>query len=293
MSQAEKLLSKSWVHGIPIALAALLIVSGALKAHQLATEPVAETNLLTSKSFLILIIHCEWVLAAWLLAGICRRAAWWTSIGAFSVFATVALTHVVRGDVSCGCFGSLNVSPWVSLAIDVVAISALLVGREALKVDMVGSRFRVATAAGVLCVLIIPSNWAIASFTPSIVDGAGVIVGADRIVVLEPTEWMGEIFPLARHINGGERLMQGEWEIWLHKSDCEKCVEKLQRFRRNARSARQVVIINVSPLSGEGRDMEACREKEIEYFELSNAFEWFVETPITLSVRQGEVVGVE
>lgn len=292
MSQVEHLPSKHWAHGIPVVLAALLIFSGAFKAHQLATEPVAETSMLTSRWFLLLIIHCEWILAAWLLAGIYRRVAWWSTLVAFSVFATVALTHVIRGDTSCGCFGSLHVSPWVSLAVDVMAIVALAVGRGILTVDTGGGRIRVASAVGVLCSLMIPSTWAIASFEPSIVDSAGVMVGADRMVVLEPSAWMGEKFRLGGYIFEGERLLSGEWEVWLHKSDCRKCNEKLRSFTPGKSSSPSVAIVDVSPKTSR-RDMGQYRELEIEYFALSNAYEWFVETPATVRISQGVVIGVE
>lgn len=46
-------------------------------------------------------------------------------MAAFSAFAAVSLFKAVRGDPSCGCFGSLAVNPWVTWAVDMGVVLAL------------------------------------------------------------------------------------------------------------------------------------------------------------------------
>ena len=89
-------------------LGLLLLVAAGLKAHQLATEPVPETSLLTSRWFLIIWVETEIVLGLWFLTGLARRAAWGAALACFSVFSLVTLYKALSGDVSCGCFGRVE-----------------------------------------------------------------------------------------------------------------------------------------------------------------------------------------
>jgi hypothetical protein len=96
---------------VRIALGILLLTAAALKGHQLATEPVAETSLLTSRWFLITVVEFELFFGLWLLANLASR---WTHRGAlacFAVFTAVSLYKALSGDASCGCFGRVEVNP--------------------------------------------------------------------------------------------------------------------------------------------------------------------------------------
>ncbi len=43
----------------------------------------------------------------------------------FLTFASVSLSQMLNGEVSCGCFGSIPVRPWFTFALDVSAVVAL------------------------------------------------------------------------------------------------------------------------------------------------------------------------
>ncbi len=54
---------------VRVALGLLLLTAAGLKGYQLATEPVAEDGLLTSRWFLIAVVEFELTFSLWLLSG--------------------------------------------------------------------------------------------------------------------------------------------------------------------------------------------------------------------------------
>ncbi len=75
---------------VRIGLGVLLLTAAALKGHQLATEPVAETGLLTSRWFLIGVVEFELFFGLWLLAGLYPKWTWRATLLCFGGFACVA-----------------------------------------------------------------------------------------------------------------------------------------------------------------------------------------------------------
>ena len=114
---------------VRVILAVLLLIAAALKAYQLATEPVANDGIFSYRWSLIFQVEFEIVLGLWLLSGLHRRLAWFISIASFSLFSCVTLYKALSGEASCGCFGKVEVNPWYTLILDVVAVVALLIFR--------------------------------------------------------------------------------------------------------------------------------------------------------------------
>ena len=125
------------------ALGTLLIVAAALKAHQLLTEPVANTDIWSYRPVLILLVECELALGLWLLSGLLPRLAWLTALACFSFFCVVTLYKALTGAASCGCFGSVSVPPWITLlSIDLPAVLALTLFRPQAVLAPVGPLLR-------------------------------------------------------------------------------------------------------------------------------------------------------
>ena len=114
---------------VRIGLGLLLLTAAALKGHQLATEPVAETGLLTSRWFLIAVVEFELFFGLWLMAGLWPKWTWRATLLCFGGFACVALYKALSGEASCGCFGKVPVNPWYTLIVDLCTVAALLVWR--------------------------------------------------------------------------------------------------------------------------------------------------------------------
>ena len=93
----------------------------------------------------------EAALGLWLVSGLLPLSARVFAIITFSIFAFVAFVRGVRGEVSCGCLGSIEVNPWVMLVFDVIALAMLLSVKPR---QMPGRRSRGADLfglAGILC----------------------------------------------------------------------------------------------------------------------------------------------
>jgi hypothetical protein len=110
-------------------LAAFLAVTAALKLHLLVTDPFADIKTGTSLPFLWLAVIVE-LTAVWLVFSKTPQVWKWLSLLVlFSLFALVAGTNVWLGKTGCGCSGAVEISPVWFLAIDLLAIGALVAAR--------------------------------------------------------------------------------------------------------------------------------------------------------------------
>lgn len=74
-------------------------------------------------------VEWELILGLWLLSGKFRGPAWILSLGTFLSFAGVGAYLVWVGQSSCGCFGTIKVSPWHALVLDSVILGLLITVR--------------------------------------------------------------------------------------------------------------------------------------------------------------------
>ena len=88
---------------VRVLLGLLLLTAAALKGLQLATEPVANTSLLTSRWFLVIQVEFEFLFGLWLLSGLRPRATRLLAVALFGAFAAIAAYKGVTGAASCGC----------------------------------------------------------------------------------------------------------------------------------------------------------------------------------------------
>jgi hypothetical protein len=78
-------------------------------------------------------VQIEVVLAAWLILGRWRVAAWMSACLMLTALAALSLTAALRGQSDCGCFGSLKVHPGITTAVNLVALGLLLLFRPTVK----------------------------------------------------------------------------------------------------------------------------------------------------------------
>jgi uncharacterized membrane protein YphA (DoxX/SURF4 family) len=109
-----------------VTLGLLLIVSALLKGHQLATDPFGRTGLPGPRWVGIALVELEFLLGVWLLSGLAAKAASAVATLGFCAFACVSLFKAISGEESCGCFGKVAMSPWISVGISVSAVVSLL-----------------------------------------------------------------------------------------------------------------------------------------------------------------------
>jgi hypothetical protein len=120
------------LHGddvVRLLVGALLLAAAALKGHELATGPVVEQGLLTSRWFLTIAVEFELALGLCLLGGLWKRAVRAVALACFVGFAGLTAYKTWHGDASCGCFGRVSIPPQYTLVLDVAVVVALLAWR--------------------------------------------------------------------------------------------------------------------------------------------------------------------
>jgi thiol-disulfide isomerase/thioredoxin len=106
----------------------VLIVASALKAHQMLTVPIVSQGLWESWVFFLIAVPLEMGLGIWLVSGLFRKAGWLLGVLSFGFFIGVTAYKAVAGELSCGCFGTVSVNPWITLlTIDVPLFLLLLI----------------------------------------------------------------------------------------------------------------------------------------------------------------------
>lgn len=278
-------------------LGILLLVAAVLKGWQLLTEPVANSDIWSYRPFLILTVELELALAIWLLSGVFRKAAWLAGLLCFSFFSMITLYKAVTGAASCGCFGSVQINPWITLfAIDLPAVVALSMFRPAPgKPESVGnSRLRFSTAAMAVLLVGIPAGVAMATYKPTGLTSEGEIIGDSDFVVLEPKGWVGKRFPVLDYVSIGENLAEGEWITVFYYHGCPDCRELLPRIR----GLLLEICARFDGLHVAFIETPPCNERMTEE-NAHDRFRWtklstsrFVITPTIVHISGGKVVAV-
>ena len=274
-------------------LALILLVAAVLKAHQLATEPVANKDIFSYRWSLIAMVEFELVLGIWLLSGLYKRLVWVLVTACLSLFSCVTFYKALSGEASCGCFGTVEVNPWYTLILDVSAVVALLIFRPNLHKRQLTQHYwpRLATMFAITLAIGIPAGLAMGSYTPAALTTEGEIIGSSEFVILEPEEWTGRQFPLINHIDIGNQLAKGDWVVLLYHHDCPQCAEAIPVYEQIGRALAgnenylQIAIIEMPPYGPN----EECRPCFSVHGYLSNTKEWFVTTPVVALLRNGEV----
>ncbi len=106
-------------------LGAILVLAGALKGHQLLTDPSVGLATGFPRELLIGASAFELAFGCWLLGGLYRRLTRWMALAWFTSLAAVALAQAVGGAPSCACLGELHTHPWIMFTIDVASVVAL------------------------------------------------------------------------------------------------------------------------------------------------------------------------
>lgn len=268
---------------MPIAASVLLAAGGLKLAEILMTS--AGTVVPNRNTFLV---AAQVALACWMLMGTWARQAHYSAVAAFALFAGISLYKGLLGYQSCGCFGGLKINPWITFVFDGAMIAALLLARPPQE-HAEQSGWRVAYA--VLAVLALPALMYVVAARTTILRESGQLIGDGAVVILEPDEWPGRVFPLVRHIDIGSKLAEGKWRVVLYHYDCPECRRELPKHEQLARGGERVALIELPPLAPPGQD-PVPRNTACTRGRLSRAKQWFVQTPVSIELADGRVTAV-
>ena len=145
------------------------------------------------------------------------------------------------------------------------------------------------------------------TYQPATLAGDGIILGNDKLVVLDPEKWVGQRMPLLAFIEDDpgqsrpiqkplrDRLARGNWIVLFYRHDCPKCLDELPKYEELGRRSvinpddPRVALIDI-PAYGEVNEFARARSDACVLGRLTNERDWFVETPAQLTLRDGEVM---
>jgi hypothetical protein len=111
---------------VRLLLGSVLVAAGAIKLYELGFEAQDQS---TQTLLLMVFAEFEFLSGLWLLLGLKpEQTRRWTA-AAFAGLALASLFQGLAGKCTCGCFGSLPISPWIALFFDLLAVAALLGSR--------------------------------------------------------------------------------------------------------------------------------------------------------------------
>ncbi len=106
---------------VPTLAAVLLVIASGFKIWQLIAEPDPHLGTIPVSTWVLAsLITGEVVLAWWLCVAHRHRLVLATAAALFTAFAAWTAWQTIRGDLSCGCFGPMQVPPMLMLAIDLL-----------------------------------------------------------------------------------------------------------------------------------------------------------------------------
>lgn len=284
----------------------ILLVAAALKTHQLLTEPIISQVFWESWEFSVLQIPLEMGLGIWLLCGLFRKAAWIIAVLSFGLFIIVTLRRGLIGAESCGCFGTVDVNPWITLSmIDIPLFVGLMLFRPAGEKLLPPPWPSVKHFFGVA----IPTFILIGVIVPVLIFNKPA-EKADRYEVVRPEEWIseertsqektsekqvGKQWPMLKHIDIADSLRSGIAIVLLYRSVCPDCLEAIPLYERMSRElaggkeAIRIAFIEVPPYGPE-QDSSIPAETLCLKGKLDSSKKWYITTPLVVVTLDGSVV---
>jgi hypothetical protein len=245
--------------------------------------------------FRVALINVEFVLAAWVLSRWHLRTARLVLNGVFAIFGVYAIALALGGRRSCGCFGVVEINPWITGSFDLLLATILYWSRSAVrKTFPPGLRLMVVGSCLVLAITCCIAVAANSTKQTQTVSSEKLLIDASRkLVVLEPDSWKGSTFPLAAFINEGTQLMNGDWVVVLYHADCSDCQKAIPAYERMAEANSGKSAIHLAFIALSERDREAGRSLFHSIIpmhgQLASSHHWFTATPVTLHISDGKV----
>lgn len=277
-------------------LGVFLLAAAFVKAFAAADAATLQSVYDVPRWLVIAAVQAELIVGALLVAGVWRRPAWQAAVALFGAFAAFSLYRGLTGYESCGCFGSLKINPWWTLAFDVAILTLLIRWRR----ELVSEPGRRASAKfrwlylGSLVLLAALTHYQMVSGGPSRLNLDEPALGAGKLVILEPETWIGKTFPLSEQLAPKPDLSHGDWTLLLYHHDCPKCQEALPHYeqlalnRAASNEPARVLLVQTPPYAHE----ESHRPSPATHARLSDDREWFVQTPVEIRLSGGRVVSV-
>ncbi len=264
-----------------------LLAAGLFKGHELTITPAIESSLFFPRWIIFSLVPFEIALGLWLLTGLYPKVLRFFALGCFAIFFVVALAQVISGKTSCGCFGKVPVHPWYTLVFDLTAVAIIWRWQPKKKLSLITKLHRCRLVSlFFFFLLVLPGALALGYYA--------LILDDTHIIVLEPKTWVGQTFPLTKHINIHDNLKIGQWTVLLYHNDCPQCHEVIRFFKQhvaglsNRNETRKIALIEMPPHRNLYSNPTLFNSPII-FGRLRDDFRWFVSTPVIIQINNGVV----
>ena len=226
-----------------IAVGTVLVVAAILKIDAILTRqwPASYERILEAL--------VETAAGFWCWCGVWRRGAWAAAVLLFLTFAGVSLFRGWAGHQSCGCFGTLRVDPWWTLALDVGVLVALLVWHPQ-RSEPGATKFRLMGAGVLLLLLLAAVGWLSVRNRPAWLHADGRITGGRGTVLMNPVGWAHDRMPLLKYMRHAQLYAHGRWLVVLYHHGCDVCQRAIGQVAAKlavAKHPHHVLLLEVPP----------------------------------------------
>lgn len=224
----------------------------------------------------------EALMGLWLVSGWKCNISGWLAAALFAVFAAVSSWKAIQGLESCGCFGRLVVPPWLTASMNVSLLAALV---ASFYPSESASKPRTAFTSGCFAFTV--------TFALMVVATIAIPSASQSLRVHEPHHWLQKPLPIGGDIEIDADLRMGHWELVFYRHDCPRCVEVFDRYAERRKmittvAAPAVAFVEVPPYGDAHFPPATFRRGRI-----VDKDQWFIRTPLVVSLRQGIVMAVE
>ena len=230
----------------------------------------------------------------------------WIGVAMLAVFVPVLIGDLLLGASSCGCFGAVKVSPWITLVMDVTFLfGLLLLGRSeprlAVTRDLPTSKVLIAGVWSLLSVVVAFGLSAPGATVPGGIDGsvvespgsAALSLPADGYYMPQYQDWIGRPFAeldVAKWAsNLPDDLIFGSQYVIFYRKDCEHCHELMALYFSGSLE-RPTTAISVPERDGyPTENLQPFDCPECRLAELPVGIDWFLQTPVLVRLVDGVV----
>jgi hypothetical protein len=276
----------------------VLVAAGFLKGYDLLNSAAFPGLAWDQQTLQALQSASELAFGGWLI--ICRysKPAKFFAVGCFSLFLTASLVKALSGAKSCGCFGPIDINPWIMAGFDSVALGLLLGWQPSPRLQVLGlTSCRVSYCANCLLLLLILGALASYRFLPNSFSRISGGAHDKGLLLFDPRHWYGRYLPLLDHTDAGQTLPHGLWVIMLRRPNCPHCQQVLGGFLQLASKGRNGVgdprfcILDLSEHDGE-KDMGSTGSNCL-LAHLRGGTALAVQTPVFLVIEDGVLIRAE
>lgn len=271
--------------------ASVLFFSAATKFIMVLSEPIIPKTPLETREFLIVQSMLITGLAIWLICGFFKKAGWLLAVLAFTVFIADSLYKAFSGAASCGCFGQVEVNPWITVClIDLPILIMLIVFRpKGIKLcPPPWPTFDHFIATAIPTVLLLTAmGWTMAKYVPP--------AQTDDYIYVEKDKWQGNKFEYLNDIDIADQLADGLAVVLFYHNDCPNCIEAMpiySEFNDIISLSEQKITFAFIQLPPYDMEVESPVPAGTNCLlgKLSKERKWLTATPLLVVLEDGVVV---